>query len=157
MTTHTYSSELDWTGSTGDGYRAYRREHVVGLGEAGSLTVSADPAFRGDAALPNPEQLLLAAASSCQLLSFLAAAALAKVDIIGYTDSAEAIMPDDADPMRITEIALHVAVTARGTDEWTVRELLETAHAQCYIANTLATPVRLIAEVEIDETVEAVA
>ncbi|MFE6735246.1 OsmC family protein [Microbacterium sp. NPDC057650] len=157
MTTHTYSSELDWTGSTGGGYRTYGRAHAVGLGEAGSLTVSADPAFRGDAALPNPEQLLLAAASSCQLLSFLAVAALAKVDIVGYTDEAEAITPADAVPMRITEITLHVAVTGRGTDEWTVRELLETAHEQCCIANTLATPVRLVADVEIAETAEVAA
>ncbi|UJP11768.1 OsmC family protein [Microbacterium sp. KUDC0406] len=151
MTTHTYSSELDWTGSTGQGYRAYGRAHAVGLGEAGPLTVSADPAFRGDADLPNPEQLLLAAASSCQLLSFLAVAAIAGVDIVGYSDSAEAIMPADAEPMRITEITLRVAVVARGTDEWTVRELLETAHEQCYIANTLATPVTVVADVEIVE------
>ena len=33
-----------------------------------------DVAFRGDASLPNPEQLLVAAASSCQMLSFLAVA-----------------------------------------------------------------------------------
>lgn len=149
MNNHTYSSELEWSGSTGQGYRAYGRAHTVGLGTAGSLTVSADPAFRGDAALPNPEQLLLAAASSCQLLSFLAVAALARVDIVGYSDSAHAIMPADADPMRLTEITLHVSVVARATDEWTVRELLQKAHEECYIANTLATPVTVVADVEI--------
>ncbi|MDR2998281.1 MAG: OsmC family protein [Microbacterium sp.] len=157
MTTHTYSSELEWTGSTGDGYRAYGRAHAVGLGEAGSLTVSADPAFRGDAALPNPEQLLLAAANSCQLLSFLAVAALAQIDIVHYRGSAEAIMPTDADPVRITGMTLNVAVTARGAGEWRVRELIQTAHQQCYIANTLATPVTVIADVEILENAEAVA
>lgn len=149
MSTHVYTSELEWSGGTGQGYRAYGRSHTVGLGSAGSLTVSADPAFRGDAALPNPEQLLLAAASSCQMLSFLAVAALAHVDIVDYSDSAQAIMPADASPMRITEITLHVSVVARGTDEWTVRELLEKAHDECYIANTLATAVTVIADVEV--------
>ncbi|MEJ1089926.1 OsmC family protein [Microbacterium sp. Mu-80] len=149
MSRHTYSTDLDWSGSTGQGYHHYDRTHTVGLGAAGSLTASADPAFRGQPELPNPEQLLLAAASSCQLLSFLAVAALAKVDIVGYADSAEAVMPADADPMRLTEITLRVDVVARGTDEWTVRELLEAAHEQCYIANTLATPVRVVADVEI--------
>lgn len=149
MDEHNYTSELEWSGSTGQGYRAYGRAHTVGLGEAGALTVSADPAFRGDANLPNPEQLLLAAASSCQLLSFLAVAALAHVDVVGYTDSARAVMPADAAPMRITEITLHVTVTVRGTVEQTVRDLLEKAHEQCYIANTLVAPVAVVAEVEV--------
>jgi len=32
------------------------------------LVLSSDPAFKGDGQVPSPEQLLLAAASSCQLL-----------------------------------------------------------------------------------------
>ncbi|WP_341995736.1 OsmC family protein [Microbacterium sp. LWH7-1.2] len=146
---HAYSAELRWSGSTGDGYRTYGRSHAVDLGAAGALTLSADSAFRGDAALPNPEQLLLAATSSCQLLSFLAVAALAHVDVVSYTDRAQAIMHADASPMRITEITLHVSVVARGTDDRTVRELIAKAHEECYIAHTLATPVTVLPDVEV--------
>ena len=51
--------------------------------------------------------------------------------------------------MRITEITLHVTVTVRGTVEQTVRDLLEKAHEQCSIANTLVAPVAVVAEVEV--------
>ncbi len=30
MTTHTYTTHVDWSGSTGDGYRAYSRDHRAG-------------------------------------------------------------------------------------------------------------------------------
>ncbi len=149
MNDHTYTTELEWSGTTGEGYRSYGRAHTVTIGDAAELTVSADPAFRGDPDLPNPEQLLLAAASSCQLLSFLAVAALAHVEVIGYTDSAHAVMPHDASPMRITDITLNITVVVRGTDEHTVRELIEKAHEQCYIANTLSAVVNVNVDVEI--------
>ncbi len=148
MRDHTYASEVEWSGSTGQGYREYDRAHTLTIGEAGKLMLSADPAFRGDPRLPNPEQLLVAAASSCQLLSFLAVAARAGVDVIRYSDSARAVMPGDSSPMRITEISLDVAVTVRGADEATVRDLLAEAHRQCYIANSLAAVVSITANVE---------
>ena len=115
------------------------------------LQLSADAAFRGDPRLPNPEQLLLAAASSCQLLSFLAVAALAGVDVLAYEDSAEAVMPADDQPMRITQIRLrpHIVV-ASGMELDVVRHLVEQAHDGCYIANSLR------AEVIVDPRVEQV-
>lgn len=149
MTDHIYTTGLDWSGSTGDGYRGYDRAHTVTINDDVELAVSADSAFRGDARLANPEQLLLAAASSCQLLSFLAVAALARVDVLRYTDAARAVMPAGASPMRITEVMLDVRITARGTDEATVQALLDDAHAQCYIANSLAAPVRITADIEV--------
>ncbi|WP_406249965.1 OsmC family protein [Microbacterium sp. M] len=149
MTDHIYTTGLDWSGSTGVGYRAYDRAHTVAINDEVTLSLSADSAFRGDARSANPEQLLLAAASSCQLLSFLAVAALAHVDIVRCTDSARAVMPADSSPMRITEVTLDVKIVARGTDEATVRALLQDAHEQCFIANSLAAPVTITAEVDI--------
>ncbi len=49
-----------------------------------SLAVSADPAFHGDDRLWNPEQLVVLATASCQLLSFLAVAARARLDVVRY-------------------------------------------------------------------------
>lgn len=136
MTEHHYETRLNWSGSTGAGYRSYGRGHEVAI--AGKmLAVSADPAFLGDPRLPNPEQLLLAAASSCQLLSFLALAALAKIDVVKYEDDARAVMPETGTKTQITEINLHVNVIVRQADEREVLRLIETAHEQCYIANTL--------------------
>ena len=148
MATHQYSTRLIWDGSTGDGYRAYDRSHDIELSN-GTLPVSADPAFRGDGSLTNPEQLLLASASSCQLLSFLAVAALAKVDVLAYDDEATAVMPDATSGMRITEIVLRPCITVRGGVESEVAALVEKAHDQCFIANSLKTPVRVEPTVEI--------
>ena len=137
--THRYASRLRWDGSTGAGYDSYGREHRVAVPPATTeLRLSSDPAFRGDADLPNPEQLLVASASSCQLLMFLALAARSRIEVLEYEDDAEAVMPEDVEPMRITQITLRPRiVVAPGTDLDRVGRLVGRAHEGCYIANTL--------------------
>lgn len=150
-TVHHYSAACSWTGSTSVGYASYDRAHAVSAGP-NALTLSSDPAFLGDAALLNPEQLVVLAAASCQLLSFLAVAARARLDVREYRDDAEATMPDDVTPMRLAEIVLrpHI-VLARGPGEDRVRHLVEVAHKECFIANSLSTPVRVEPTVEFTE------
>jgi organic hydroperoxide reductase OsmC/OhrA len=145
VTAHEYRASVSWTGSTGVGYEDYVREHTVSVPPADApFQASADPAFRGVARLPNPEQLLLAAASSCQLLSFLAIAARARIDVVGYTDEAWALMPDDEEPVRITEVVLRPRVVVRGDiAESRILRYLGLAHAECYIANTLNCDLRV--------------
>ncbi len=143
MADHTYSTHLVWDGSTGAGYRAYPREHrAVSPPAATEFRLSADEAFRGDPALANPEQLLVIAASSCQLLAFLAVAARAGVDVVGYEDDAFGRMPLHEDPVWITEIHLEPVITvAAGADRALVEKLAHQAHEECYIANSLRTEV----------------
>jgi organic hydroperoxide reductase OsmC/OhrA len=147
--THRYRARCIWRGSTGLGYERYSREHTVECPPAAArLTTSSDPAFRGDPALLNPEQLLLAAAVSCQLLAFLAVAARARIDVIGYEDEGEADMPEDDRPMRITAIRLRPRIMVPpGTDEAKVHRLVEIAHKECFIANSLTS------EMDIEATV----
>ncbi|QWF78953.1 OsmC family protein [Amycolatopsis sp. CA-230715] len=147
MTAHTYRTSLSWSGSTGD-YDSYDRGHEVTIGAA-PLAVSADAAFRGDPELANPEQLLVAAASSCQLLSFLAVAALSGVEVVRYHDSAEGVMPEAERPMRLTRIVLRPRVVVRGATAERVERLLRKAHRQCYIANSLTSEVVLEPVVEV--------
>lgn len=145
-----YRTDLAWEGSTGAGYEAYPRAHRLTAAPApATLELSSDPAFRGDPALLNPEQLLLAAASSCQLLSFLAVAARARLDVVGYTDRAEAEMPEDDRPMRLTRITLRPVITlgpssAAVTDE-RLDHLVEVAHRECFIANSLRSEMSVLA------------
>lgn len=136
---HRYESHLVWQGSTGAGYAHYSRAHrVVTPPSTVEFPLSSDPVFGGDPARPNPEQLLLAAATSCQLLSFLALAARAGVDVLAYDDEAEANMPEDETPVRISRIVLRPQiVVAAGTDLDEVRSLVGQAHDACYVANTL--------------------
>ncbi|MEZ5182031.1 MAG: OsmC family protein [Acidimicrobiales bacterium] len=114
---HRYGTELRWSGSTGAGYDAYDRAHELTAPPARTgLELSSDPAFRGDPSRLNPEQLLVAAASSCQLLSFLAVAARARLDVVGYADDATAEMPEDDPPVRIVRIELRPRIELADTD-----------------------------------------
>ena len=137
--THRYRAQASWVGSTAVGYDAYERAHSVRCAPADAgLDLSGDPAFRGDPLRLNPEQLLLAAAVSCQLLAFLAVAARARIDVVGYEDDAEADMPESDRPMRITAIRLRPHITvAAGTDPDRVHKLVAIAHKECFIANSL--------------------
>jgi organic hydroperoxide reductase OsmC/OhrA len=154
---HTYRSVLTWRGSTDAGYDHYDRTHDVELPPAaGTFRLSSDAAFRGNASLANPEQLLLAAASSCQLLSFLAVAARARIDIVSYEDNAEAVMPTDAKPPRITQIRLRPRITvAGGTNLDRVHRLVGLAHEECFIANSLSAEVDLAPTIETADAADA--
>lgn len=136
---HHYRATCVWEGSTGSGYSGYDRSHRGWARPAAAdLEMTSDPAFLGDPNRLNPEQLLLMAAASCQLLSFLAVAARARLDVVGYRDEAEALMPSGDSPMRITKITLRPRITVRApTEEELVSQLVERAHRECFIANSL--------------------
>jgi organic hydroperoxide reductase OsmC/OhrA len=140
---HLYRATCSWSGSTAAGYDAYPRAHRVTAAPATHvLDLSNDPSLGGDAALLDPEQLVLAAASSCQLLSFLAIAARARIDVRDYRDAAEARMSHDDGPARIASITLRPAITVgAGPGLPRVERLVHLAHGECYVANSLATPV----------------
>src|ERR1700675_3859114 len=149
MTVHEYRARCSWSGSTAAGYDSYSRAHTLECPPAPTpLAMSGDPAFLGDPNRLNPEQLLLAAAVSCQLLSFLAVAARARIDVHGYQDDAEAEMPEDLNPMRITAIRLRPRITvAAGTDPEKVRKLVALAHEQCFVANSLNSEIDVLATI----------
>jgi organic hydroperoxide reductase OsmC/OhrA len=151
---HRYRARCVWSGSTGAGYDAYSREHTTTCDPVpAGLTMSSDPAFRGDPAHLNPEQLLLAAAVSCQLLSFLAVASRARIDVLAYSDDAEADMPEDVQPMRITAIRLRPTITvAAGTNVDRIDRLVEVAHKECFIANSLTSAMDIRATVVVAST-----
>jgi organic hydroperoxide reductase OsmC/OhrA len=114
------------------------------------LALSGDAAFRGDPARLNPEQLLLAAAVSCQLLAFLAVAARARIEVLSYEDAGEADMPEAVQPMRITAIRLRPRITvAAGTSEARVHKLVALAHRECFIANSLSAEMDVQAKIEL--------
>jgi organic hydroperoxide reductase OsmC/OhrA len=148
--THTYSATLSWQGTTRDGYRAYSRMHSASAAPAeAALQLSADPTYRGDPSALNPEQLVLMAASSCQLLSFLAVAALGKVDVVSYEDAAEAFMEHSRGPMKIDRIVLRPVIhVADGTDIDEILRMVHKAHEDCFIANSLNSAIEIEPRIE---------
>ena len=147
---HSYATRLAWSGSTEPGYDSYPREHALSAPPAEQeLRLSSDPHFKGDGRLLNPEQLVVAAASSCQLLEFLALAAKARIDVLDYSDDAEGTMDESDEPARIQRIVLRprIAVSA-GPSEDRVRRLVHLAHDHCYVANSLRTEIEIEPEIE---------
>lgn len=146
MATHNYHATLVWTGARQGpttSYEAYSREHELRIGDKPVLRSSADPHFRGDAALYNPEELLVASLSSCHLLSYLAECARGGVHVVAYEDRAEGTMAIKDGKMRFTEVRLRPRVTvAKGTDVAKASALHERAHEDCFIANSVNFPVR---------------
>jgi len=144
---HHYSTTLTWDGNRGTGtttYAGYGRDHHATIDGKPDLALSADPAFRGDAAMHNPEDLLLIAVSSCHMLSYLAIAAKRGVNVVAYRDRATGIMKTDArGGGKFTEIVLHIEVTiddASKVDK--AMEMHHEAHELCFIANSVSAPIR---------------
>ena len=145
---HRYYAHCRWQGSTGVGYDHYPRAHEISSAPAEAiLKLSGDPAFRGDPKLINPEQLLVMAASSCQLLSFLAVAARKRLDVVEYEDRAEGFMPEDDKPIRITRIVLKPRIVVKSGSKEAVLKAVEIGHHECYIANSLKTDIQVEPEI----------
>lgn len=143
MSSHSFVTSLSWTGSTAVGYDDYPREHELKMASH-AMPASSDAAFRGDPTRPNPEQLLVAAASSCQMLSFLAVAARARIDVVDYRDEAVGEMPEDNRPMWVTRIVLRPRITLAGNPPRAkVERLVEVAHRECFIATSLRSEIGL--------------
>ena len=150
MTTHRYETRLRWSGSTGLGWEAYDRTHTAVAPPAEQEVRLTTGEAQGDPRILNPEQLLVMAASSCQMLWFLHLAAKARIDVVEYADDASGLMPEDDKPVRVTQITLRPRIAVAGeASEERVRKLVETAHEHCYIANSLTTRMSLEPRIEI--------
>ena len=146
--THTYQATVRWTGNTGSGtssYKAYTRDHVIGAAGKPDLLGSSDPAFRGDGTRYNPEDLLVASASTCHMLWYLHLAMEAGVVVIAYDDAPVGTMVEDA--VRggyFTGIVLHPRVTiSAASDPAKAAAAHVAAHTKCYIANSLNFPITI--------------
>jgi organic hydroperoxide reductase OsmC/OhrA len=150
VATNTYEAQVRWTGSTGVGWEDYDRTHVARASGAAQEVRLTTGESKGDPSILNPEQLVLMAASSCQMLWFLHLAAKARIDVVEYEDSASALMPMDQEPVRITEIALRPRIVVAGdASEARVRKLADTAHTHCFVANSLNAQMTLQPTIEV--------
>ncbi|GAB7180353.1 OsmC family protein [Kitasatospora sp. Ki12] len=148
-----YTAEIVWTGNRGTGtsdYRAYARDVEVSAEGLPGIPGSADPAFRGDPARWNPEQLLLVSLSQCHLLSYLHQCAVNGVVVTSYVDRPAGTMPVTPEGVRFTSVVLHprVEVAEPGMVEQALA-LHAAANRGCFIANSVNFPVRHEAEVTV--------
>ena len=143
---HCYQVTVEWTGNRGFGtpsHAGYDRDHTISAGTKPPIAGSSDPAFRGDPARWNPEELLLAAISACHKLWYLDLCARAGISVLSYRDEAEALMTEDPDGAgRFVAAILRPAIVIRaGADMAAAHRLHHDAHEYCFIANSVNFPV----------------
>ena len=108
------------------------------------LPTAAPVEFDGPGDAWSPEQLLLAAAASCYLLTFRAVAKHTRVDFTALSIDVEGVVDHTDGRTRFTEIVLRPTLTlAPGADTRRVRQAFEKAETNCIVTASLATPIRV--------------
>lgn len=143
---HNYQLTVTWTGNTGtgtSGYTSYDRSHTIQVENKPDISGSADAAFRGDKTKHNPEDLLVAALSTCHMLWYLHLCAEAGVIVTGYRDNATGIMIETASGSgHFTEVTLNPFVTVKENSMVAkANQLHKKANEMCYVANSVNFPV----------------
>lgn len=143
---HHYALTIEWTGNLGtgtSGYRDYTRNHVVSVENKPTILASSDPHFRGNKDRYNPEEMLVAALSSCHMLSYLHLCAVSGVVVTEYKDNATGVMKENKDGSgQFTEITLHPVVKVKESSmNAKAIELHDQAEKLCFIARSVNFPV----------------
>jgi organic hydroperoxide reductase OsmC/OhrA len=127
----------------------FSRDHQVVLENGHSLLNSSAPDYAGNAEASNPETLLLAALASCHMLTFLAVAAKRGLVVESYTDRAEGQLGKNKEGRTaIVSCTLNPVIrfaAGHSVDAEALAKLHESAHRNCFIANTLSAEVHIIA------------
>lgn len=143
---HHYQLSLAWTGNKGAGtkdYRAYTRDYLIKINHKETIQGSSDPTFRGDKTKHNPEDMLVAALSSCHMLSYLHVCVVGGVVVTDYIDNATGLMSTTSDGAgRFIEVTLNPIVSV--ADASMIEKALalhKKASELCFIANSVNFPV----------------
>ncbi len=140
-TAHHFEGRLRWRAG-GSGITA--GNHQMEFEGRPVLELAGAPQYRGDPSRLSPEDLFVGALASCQMLTFLAFAARAKIEVLAYDDAADGTLAMADGKMRMTEVILRPRITlAAGSDETNARALVHTAHENCFIASSVACPVNV--------------
>ena len=122
-------------------YESYPREHQIIFKDGQDIiTASASPAYRGDGKHGDPEDMLVAALSSCHMLSFLAICAKKKLMVKSYEDDAVGFLEDEGGKLWVTRVILRPKVVC-DADAATLEHVHHLAHEACFIANSVKTEV----------------
>ena len=142
-----YTVNIAWKNDSAEGFtkNLYTRGHVWEFDGGVTVPASSSPhvvqvPYSVEAAV-DPEEALVAAASSCHMLTFLYLAAKSGFQVEGYTDEAVGEMAADVNGRQwISKITLVPKIEWGGEVLPTSEEidiLHHKAHKECYIANSI--------------------
>ena len=143
---HLFKAELNWASNQIQEdltKRFYSKNHQIKIEGKPVLNVSAAKAFKGDPELYNPEDLLLSSLVSCHMMSYLYVCSQNGIEILEYSDNAEAtleVSPDGSG--RFVEVVLKPKVKISNPDKTDLAlELHTKANQLCFIANSCNFPI----------------
>lgn len=141
-----YRATAHWRRTSSDfSYDAYNRAHEVRVGGGQIVPFSSAPEFRGEPDRVNPEEALVAALSSCHMLTFLAIASRKRFVVDSYDDEAVGVMTkNEQGRLWVSKVTLKPVVRFGGEKHPSAEELAamhHSAHENCFIANSVKTDV----------------
>ena len=144
---HEFPVRLKWEGSTAAA--DYTRNAIAGAPGKHVIQASSAGGYGGDPARWNPEDLFGAALANCHMLTFLALAKKAGVDVRSYEEDATVTLDTVDHVTRITKVRLAPKITiSASSDPDKTRVMFEKAHKYCFVANSTT------AEVVMEPTVQ---
>lgn len=152
MATHEYLARIHWQrGEAAFIDNRYSRGHTWQFDGGVQVPASSSPhvvrvPYSVEAAV-DPEEALVAALSSCHMLTFLYLAARGGWRVDAYTDDAVGVMGRNAAGRQaIVSVTLRPRVSYSGERQPTpedIAQLHHHAHEECFIANSVSTEVRV--------------
>jgi organic hydroperoxide reductase OsmC/OhrA len=143
-----HEATIEWEGHGDFRANRYSRAHNWRFDGGAVVTASSSPHVvpvpMSDPAGVDPEEALVASASSCHMLWFLHLARDAGLEVTRYRDAATGTMArDERGRMAMTRIVLRPEIdfAAAGPDDATLARLHHEAHEKCFIANSLRTEI----------------
>lgn len=144
-----HRATIEWSTETDDfAYETYTRDHSWSFENGTRLDASAAPAFKGSPDRLDPEEALVAAISSCHMLTFLAIAAKKRLVVRKYRDSAIGYLEmNEEGRLAMTRVNLSPDIEFGGAkipSEDELERLHDSAHKACFIANSVKTRVEVL-------------
>lgn len=140
-----HRAAIAWRRTSADfTYQTYNRAHDWRF-SAVTVPASATKEYRGEAERVNPEEALVAALSSCHMLTFLAVAAKHKLSLDSYEDEAVGVLEKNPEGrLAVTRVTLKPRIVwspgVTVTPEL-LAKLHHDAHENCFIASSVKTQV----------------
>lgn len=144
MTEHL--ATIRWTRTSSDfDPRSFNRAHEWTFDSGVVVPASSAPLYRGDPDRVDPEEALVAALSSCHMLTFLFEASRKKLVVDSYEDAAVGVMTkNEQGRLFVSRVNLRPKVTFGGSVQPSAEEVLELhhrAHDGCFIAQSVKSEV----------------
>ena len=143
-----HKATIKWSrGGKDFAYKTYSRDHTWVV-NGNEMPASATTAYLGNPNRVDPEAALVAALSSCHMLTFLALAANKGFVVESYEDAAVGHLEKNAaGKLAVTRVDLHPKIVYGGgkqPSEADLDWLHDKAHRECFITNSVTTEVKVV-------------